>query len=96
MRYYLAGAFVLLSALAASAQPAAPAPPAQQFDVPATAPQMVAILTRDFAPGQPRRPSWATRPAAQRRHSLDQGGLHQRSSRNPRRVQISRWPIAVL
>ena len=54
MRSYLAGAFFLLSGLGALSQtaPPAPAPPAQQIDVPNNAPQIVAILTRDFAPGQ--------------------------------------------
>ena len=54
MRSYLAGAFFLLCGLGALAQltPPAPAPPAQQFDVPTNVPQMAAILTRDFVPGQ--------------------------------------------
>ena len=54
MRYRLAGLVLLSSVLCApsQAQAPAPAPPAQSFDVPAGTPQSVAILTRDFAPGQ--------------------------------------------
>jgi quercetin dioxygenase-like cupin family protein len=53
MRSYLPGAFLLLSGFGALSQTAPPAaPPAQQFEVPNKAPQTVAILTRDFAPGQ--------------------------------------------
>lgn len=58
MRFRLA-VLVLLSSLScaqaqaqAQAQSPAPAAPLQQFDVPAGAPQTVAIITRDFAPGQ--------------------------------------------
>lgn len=53
MRFYLSGALFLLAGLGAAAQSAAPAPPAaQQFDVPTSTAQTVAIVTRDFAPGQ--------------------------------------------
>jgi quercetin dioxygenase-like cupin family protein len=55
MRFRLA-ALVLVSFLVsaqAQAQSPAPAAPLQQFDVPqGGAPQTVAIITRDFAPGQ--------------------------------------------
>ena len=52
MRFHLAAIFLLSSALCAQAQAPVPAAPLQQIDVPAGAPQSVAILTRDFAPGQ--------------------------------------------
>jgi quercetin dioxygenase-like cupin family protein len=53
MRLILTGAFLLASAVAAGAQTPPPAAaPLQQYDVPTAKPQTVAILTRDFAPGQ--------------------------------------------
>ena len=52
MRKSLAALCLLGSCLPAFAQAPAPAPPAQQFDVPTAQPQTVMILTRDFAPGQ--------------------------------------------
>ncbi len=54
MGSYVRGAFFVAfcSWFVGAARPPASAPPAQQFDVPTNAPQTVAIITRDFAPGQ--------------------------------------------
>jgi quercetin dioxygenase-like cupin family protein len=52
MRGFLAAAFLLIPMADAWAQPATPPPPAQQYDVPTAPPQTVAVLTRDFVPGQ--------------------------------------------